>query len=100
MPLHLFFLPSFERSLKTLDGGQRDIVWLLLEAVQAYYVSDCNLAEAQKIAPRFFYKQLRKPFYEAGLEGKLRLIIRREKSQCFAMMVGNHDQIRRFLASQ
>ena len=100
MPLYLFFLPSFERSLRALDTGQKVTVRILLEAIEAYFASDCNLAEAQKIAPRFFYKQLRKPFYEPGIEGKLRLIIRREKSQCFALMVGNHDQVKRFLAHQ
>lgn len=100
MPLDLFFLPSFERSLKVLDAGQKETVGLLLEAIGGYFASDCNLAEARKIAPRFFYKQLRKPFYEAGIEGKLRLIIRREKAQCFALMIGNHDQVKRFLANQ
>ncbi|MGE0269254.1 MAG: hypothetical protein AB7S78_12455 [Candidatus Omnitrophota bacterium] len=100
MPLQLFFLPAFERSFKSLDAGQKKIVRLLLEAVEAYFASDCTLAEAQKIAPRFFYKQLRKPFYEAGIEGKLRIILRREQSQCFAILVGNHDQIKRFLAGQ
>jgi hypothetical protein len=100
MPLELFTIPSFDRSLKSLDAGQKEIVRLLLEALDIYYASNCNLAEAQKIAPRFFYKQLRKPFYEAGIEGKLRLIIRREKSQCYALLIGNHDQIKKFLSSQ
>ncbi len=100
MPLSLFILPSFDRSLKVLGAEQKEIVRILLEALAAYFDSNCNLAEAQKIAPRFFYKQLRKPFYEAGIEGKLRLIIRREKSQCFALLVGNHDQIKKFLSSQ
>jgi hypothetical protein len=100
MPLSLFTLSSFERSLKTLDTGQKETVRLLLTALEVYFASDCNLTEAQKNTPGFFYKQLRKPFYEAGIEGKLRLIIRREKSQCFALLVGNHDQIKRFLSNQ
>ncbi|MDD3375570.1 MAG: hypothetical protein PHY73_07620 [Candidatus Omnitrophica bacterium] len=100
MPLYLFTLSSFDRSLKILDAKQKEIIRILLKALETYYTSNCNLAEAQKIAPRFFYKQLRKPFYEAGIEGKLRLIIRREKSQCFALMVGNHDQVKKFLSSQ
>ena len=100
MPLNLLFLPSFERSLKGLDPEEEKIVRLLLQALSIYYSTNCNLTEAQRIAPRFFYKQLRKPFYETGIEGKLRLIIRREKSDCFAMLVGNHDQVKRFLASQ
>ena len=100
MPLNLSFLPSFERSLKHLDSGQKEIVRLLLNALLAYYASNSNLSEAQKIAPRFFYKQLRKPFYEAGVERKIRLMIRREESECFAIIVGNHDQVKRFLANQ
>jgi hypothetical protein len=99
MPLSLSFLTSFERSLKSFDAGQKETVRLLLEALMTYYASNCDLAEAQKIAPRFFYKQLRKPFYEAGVEGKIRLAVRREGSECFAMIAGNHDQIKRFLAS-
>lgn len=100
MSLALLFLPSFERSLKSLDPGQKEIVRLLIDALTAYYASNCDLAEAQKIASRFFHKQLRKPFYEAGVEGKIRLVIRREGAECFAMMVGNHDQVKRFLANQ
>lgn len=99
MPLSLSFLPSFERSLKPFDAGQKETVRLILKALTTYYVSNCDLAEAQKVAPRFFYKQLRKPFYEAGVEGKIRLVIRREGSECFAVLAGNHDQIKRFLAS-
>jgi hypothetical protein len=100
MPLDLFLLSSFDRSLKILDAGQKKIVRRLMEALQIYYTSNCNLAEAQKIAPRFFYKQLRKPFYEAGIEGKLRLIIRRDESKCFAILVGNHDQVKKFLGGK
>ncbi|PIW64754.1 MAG: hypothetical protein COW13_00555 [Candidatus Omnitrophica bacterium CG12_big_fil_rev_8_21_14_0_65_50_5] len=100
MPLGLLFLPSFERSLKSLDAGQKETVRLLLQTLTIYYASNCDLFEARKIAPRFFYKQLRRPFYEAGVEGKLRLVIRREGAECFAILVGNHDQVKRFLVDQ
>lgn len=100
MPLHLSFLPSFDRSLKNLDPDQRETIRILLQALLVYYQSGCNLSDTQRIAPRFFYKQLRKPFYEAGIESKLRLIIRREDSKCVAILAGNHDQVRKFLAGQ
>ena len=100
MPLYLHFVPSFKRSLKNLDHEKYAIINLLLEALDIYYETNCNLLEAQKIAPRFFYKQLRKPFYEAGVEGKLRIVIRREESDCFALLIGNHDQIKKFLTGQ
>ncbi len=100
MPLFLSLLSSFDRSLKNLDSTQQETVELILKALEVYYASDCNLSEAQKISPRFFYKQLRKPFYEAGVEGKIRVVIRRDGPACVAMLTGNHDQVKRFLANQ
>lgn len=99
MPLHLYYRPSFKRSLKRLGEEQNKIAGLILESLTAYYSSGCNLEEAQKIAPRFFYKQLRKPYYEAGIEGNIRVVVRREGENCIAVLAGNHDQIKQFLAS-
>ncbi len=98
MPLALYFRPSFQRSFKNLDGTQKKIVGLILEALQTYYSTNCSLEEAKTRSPRFFYKQLRKPYYEAGVESDIRVILRREKEKCIALLVGNHDQIKRFLA--
>ncbi|MGR3177758.1 MAG: hypothetical protein ACUZ8E_06850 [Candidatus Anammoxibacter sp.] len=53
----------------------------------------------QKVELRFFYKQLRKPYYEAGVESRIRVLVEREKSECFAILAGNHEQVKRFLAS-
>jgi len=98
MPLEFYASASFHRSIRKLDAGQREVVAQILEALNGYYASDCNLQEAQRRSPRFFYKQLRKPYYEAGVESNLRVIIAREKQMCTALLTGNHDQIRRFLA--
>ncbi len=97
MPLYLYYRPSFKRSLKRLGYEQKKITGLILESLTAYYASGCNLEEARKIAPRFFYKQLRKPYYEAGIEGNVRVVIRQEGQNCIAVLAGNHDQIRQFL---
>jgi len=99
VPSHLHYRPSFKRSLKRLGLEQKKIVGLILDSLIAYYSSCCNLLEAQKITPRFFYKQLRKPYYEAGIEGNIRVVIRQEGEHCIAVLAGNHDQIRQFLAS-
>jgi len=98
MPLHLYSRPSFKRSLTRLGNEQKKTVGLILETLVAYYSSGCNLLEAQKIAPRFFYKQLRKPYYETGIEEKIRVVIRREGEKCIAVLAGNHNQIKQFLA--
>jgi len=89
---------SFSRSVRRLGAEQREVVAQILEALKIYYASGCDLQEAQRNSSRFFYKQLRKPYYEAGVESNLRVIIAREKRQCTALLAGNHDQIRRFLA--
>lgn len=99
MSLKLYYRSSFKRSLKRLGHEQRKIVGLILEVLDVYYSNECNLLEAQKTAPRFFYKQLRKPYYEAGIEGTIRVIIRREDENCIVVLAGNHDQIKQFLAS-
>lgn len=99
MPIHLYRRPSFERSLKHLSPGQREIVGAILEALIIYYSSGCDLLAARKIAPGFFYKQLRKPYCETGIETNIRVIIRREEDKGIAVLTGNHDQIRKFLAS-
>mgnify|MGYP001590861629 CR=1 FL=1 len=98
MPLSLFYSSSFKRSLKRLGHEQKAIAGLIVESLAVYYSADCNLLEAQKTAPRFFYKQLRKPYYEAGIEGSIRVIIKREDDKCIAVLAGNHDQIKQFLS--
>ena len=39
-------------------------------------------------------------YYEAGVEGKIRVVIEREKSEYYAVLAGNHDQVKRFLTNQ
>ena len=99
MALSLLFTTSFYRAIKNLDPQQLQIIALLIETLKAYYASGSILSEGLKITPRFVYKKLQGDFYEAGVEGKLRVVIRKEGSNCTAIFAGNHDQIRRFLAS-
>ncbi len=89
--------PSFERSLRSLGAEGLAIVGRILEALELYYAANCDLESARKLAPRFFYKQLRKPYDEAGIESKLRVVIRREDEKCIAVLAGSHDEVRRFL---
>ena len=98
MPLEFYAGASFNRSIRKLGAEQCEVVAQILEALKIYYASGCNLHETQRTSPRFFYKQLRKPYYEAGVESNLRVILAREKQLCTALLAGNHDQIRRFLA--
>lgn len=97
MALRLLYQPSFVRSVKRLDSTQKEIIGLLLEALSVYYATGCDVHAAHRSAPRFFYKQLRKPYYEAGIERTLRIVIRRDGENCIAMVAGNHNQIEQFL---
>lgn len=99
MPLILYYRPSFERCLKRLGYEQKKIVADILEVLEVYYSSGCDIHEAKKLAPRFFYKQLKRPYYEAGIESNVRVVLKLEESKCIAVLAGNHDQIRNFLAN-
>jgi hypothetical protein len=97
MPIQFIYASSFKRSVKKLGSKEVAVVKAILKALSVYYKNGCDLSKAQKLSPRFFYKQLRKPYFEAGVEGKVRVIIERNGSQCMAILAGNHDQIKQFL---
>lgn len=97
MPFELFYDPSFKRSLKHLGSDQLKIIGCILEALEVYYASGCDLQEARRKAPGFFYKQLRKPYYETGIESQIRVILAKKDSKCIALLAGNHNQIKKFL---
>lgn len=98
MALSLYYAPSFERSLKRLGQEQKKIVGLILEVLAVYYSNGCDLIEARKVSLRFFYKKLRNPYYEAGIEVTLRVVIKKEGERGIAILAGNHDQVKQFLA--
>ena len=98
MPLFLLYASSFERSLKGLDWQQQAIIARIIGSLEIYYSTGCDLSKVSKTETRFFYKKLRHDFYEAGVEGKLRVVLRKDGSNCVAILAGNHDQIKRFLS--
>ena len=98
MPVSFLFYRTFDRNLKNLDAQQLKIVYLILEALNVYFNHNFNIEKAREIHPSFFYKQLRKPYFEAGVEGKLRIVLEKDGEIIYAIFAGNHDQIRRFLA--
>ena len=97
MPLFLFYRPSFSRSLKRLGAEQKRIIAKILQCLLAYYSNDCSIHKAKELDSGFFYKQLEKPYYEAGIESNIRIVLKREKQKCIAVLAGNHAQIRKFL---
>lgn len=98
MPLFLLYASSFERSVKSLDLNQQAIIGRIIESLVIYYANGCNIEKVFEIETRFFYKKLRYDFYEAGVEGKLRIVLRKDGSKCVAILAGNHDQIKKLLS--
>jgi len=98
MPLYLLYASSFERSLKSLDPQQQVVIARIIESLEIYYSNGCDISKVFENENRFFYKKLRYDFYEAGIEGKLRVVIRKDGSQCVALLAGNHDLIKKFLS--
>ena len=82
-----------------MGSEQKKVVGLILEALDVYYSTGCNLLEARRKAPNFFYKKLKGHYYEAGVEKNIRVIISKEGNKCIAALAGSHDQIRQFLAN-
>lgn len=98
MPLILLYSSSFERSLKNLDPHQQVIIARIIESLEIYYSYGCDISKVLEIESRFFYKKLHHDFYEAGVESKLRIVLRKDGSKCLAILAGNHDQIKKFLS--
>ena len=98
MPLFSIISSSFERSLKKLDLQQQTIIARIIESLEIYYSHGWNISKVFETETRFFYKKLRYDFYEAGVEGKLRVVLRKDGTNCVAILAGNHDQIKKFLS--
>jgi hypothetical protein len=98
MPFTFSLFSSFPRSLKKLGPEQRRTIAGILEALAVYLNTGGNLSEAQKICSHFFFKKLRMPYYEAGIENRLRVVLEKQGGDFYAVFAGNHDDIRRFLA--
>ncbi|MFH1753425.1 MAG: hypothetical protein ABH875_04510, partial [Candidatus Omnitrophota bacterium] len=63
---------------RNTHAEQKKIAAMILKCLFVYYEHDCNLAKAQETHAGFFYKQLQKPYYEAGIESNIRIVLRRE----------------------
>ncbi|OIO35015.1 MAG: hypothetical protein AUJ74_07835 [Candidatus Omnitrophica bacterium CG1_02_44_16] len=83
-------LPSFERSLRKLALPQRKQVAESLEAFNLFLLSG-------EFAPGFGFKKINCDKYEfrAGLH--LRVIVKREEDVFYLVLVGDHDDVKRYL---
>ncbi len=86
----ILILSSFERSIKKLTSQERKQLAKSLELLNAYLVSSQ--------APfGFRFKKINHDKYEFRIDIKLRVIVKMEKDICYLVLVGNHEEVRRYL---
>ena len=83
-------LPSFERSFRRLSSAQRILVSERLEAF-----NEC--LSSGNFAPGFGFKKINHDKYEFRVDLHLRVVIKGEKDIFYLVLVGNHNDVRRFL---
>lgn len=103
MPFELLSLSSYVRSFKKLGAREKQIAGLIVLALQSYFETNLPPSGEPYVfhyegnSYRLVFKKLRDPFWEAYVEGRIRVVTRLEKNRHFLLLVGNHDQIRQFL---
>ena len=103
MPFQIAFLSSYVRSFEKLGNREKEIAGLIVLALQSYFEANPPLTghpyvlQLQGRSYRLVFKKLREPFWEASIEGRVRVITRLEKNCHNLLLVGNHDQVRQFL---
>lgn len=88
--MHYVSAPSFERSLRGLDHHRKERIKKAIRLAVAFF-------ETGQLPPGLGLKPLIQPFWEirAGLDE--RVVFRRTKGAVEFLLVGSHDEIKRFL---
>lgn len=86
----IYILPSFERSVKTLTSHEKELLAKGLESFNQYL-------ETGQSTFGFRLKKISQSSYEFRLDIRLRLILRADKEAFYLVMVGDHNEVRRYL---
>ena len=84
------FKPSFYRSLKAKDPSSQQRVQKAVAGVLDYYAQGV-------VTPGLGVTHLRGAFWEARVGLQTRLLWRRSKDLIEFVLVGSHDEVKRFL---
>lgn len=83
-------LPSFERSLKALTPQQKQALRRGLHAFNQFLVTGA-------LPPGLGYKKINGDKYELRADIRLRVILKLVADCYYLVLVGNHDQVKRYL---
>lgn len=87
---HIIILPSFERSLKKLSALEKTQTAESLEAFNAMLIAGhCPVGLG--------FKKINHDKYELRVTIRLRVVIKSDGDTYYMVLVGNHDQVRRYL---
>ena len=86
----IVILPSFERSLKKLTPQEKKQTAESLEVFNAMLV--CGHFPAG-----LGFRKINHDKYELRVSIRLRVVIKAEKDTYYLVLVGNHDEVRRYL---
>lgn len=86
----VYILPSFERSVKKLTPQEKDLLAKRLESFNQY------LEKGQR-SSGFGLKKISQNNYEFRLDIRLRLILKADKEAYYLVLVGDHNDVRRYL---
>jgi mRNA-degrading endonuclease RelE of RelBE toxin-antitoxin system len=88
--LNYFFKHSFSRFFKKLDRPKQIQALAAIEALKTVLESDIKMGGLG-------FKQLRKNLWEIRISLKDRILFEFEKETIVFIMIGNHDEVKRFL---
>jgi mRNA-degrading endonuclease RelE of RelBE toxin-antitoxin system len=86
----ILILPSFERSVKKLTKEDRIQLAKGLDLFNSFLMSG-------NASYGFRLKKIGQDKYEFRINIKLRVIVKIEENNYYLVLVGNHDEIRRYL---
>ena len=87
---NILVLPSFERSIKRLTPQGREQLAKGLEALNSFIYTG-------QAPPGFGFKKINHDKYEFRIDIRLRVIIKIEGDDVYLVLVGDHDQVKRYL---
>jgi len=83
-------LPSFERTLKKVSGKDKGKLKKSLHQLNNFLIS-------KVLPPGLGLKKLSGNIYELRVDIRLRVILRMEEDVVFLVLVGSHNDIKRYL---
>jgi mRNA-degrading endonuclease RelE of RelBE toxin-antitoxin system len=88
----ILILPSFERSIKKLTVQEKKLLSKSLEQFNSFLIS-------VQVPAGFGFKKINHDKYEFRVDIRLRVVVKVDGGDYYLVLVGNHEDIRRYLKS-